>query len=89
MSRRKSKISSPTSKPEKRSAPPVRLTEEDWTKVFAARCQSRNGLRLTREKQALVEAAYESDPERYEAMEPDVFNATVPHGSDVRWKTET
>jgi len=30
--------------------------------------------------------AWKSDRKRYSAMESDVFNATVPFGSMVRWR---
>jgi hypothetical protein len=68
---------------------PVRrkkLTEDEWRKVFHLRCRSKQGQELSKEDRALVDAAYNEDPERYGAMEPDVFDATVPFGSTVRWK---
>lgn len=62
------------------------LTESDWAAVFRARCSSKQGQALSREQRALVDAAYAEDPERYAALEPDVFNATVPFGSAARWR---
>lgn len=62
-----------------------KLTETDWQKVFAYRCKSKQGLGLSMEERALTDAAYKEDKERYAAMEPDVFDATVPAGSNVRW----
>jgi hypothetical protein len=62
------------------------LTEDDWAKVFQLRCRSKQGLELSEEDRALTDAAYSEDPERYKALEPDVFDATVPFGSVARWK---
>lgn len=62
-----------------------KLTEDDWAKVFAARCQSKQGRPISKEDRVLVDAAWEEDPKRYGAMDPDVFNATVPFGSTKRW----
>ena len=67
-------------------AEPRRLTEGEWRRVFSARCRSKQGHPLTPEEQSLVEAAFRSDRERYTAMEPEVFDATVPYGSSTRWK---
>ncbi|HEY8309997.1 MAG TPA: hypothetical protein VIG47_05540 [Gemmatimonadaceae bacterium] len=63
-----------------------KLTEEQWNEVFAARCQSKQGKKLYHEQLALISLAYAEDPERYKAMEKDVFNATVPFGSDTKIK---
>lgn len=63
-----------------------KLSEADWSLVFAARCKSKRGERLTDAEQALVERAWREDQKRYSAMEPDIFDATVPFGSQVRWK---
>jgi len=60
------------------------LTENDWIKVFAARCQSKQGRAISKEERALLDAAYKSDKDRYAAMNKDIFNATVPFGSTVR-----
>jgi hypothetical protein len=62
------------------------LTEAEWSKVFTARCRSKRGEHLSDDDRSLVEVAYTSDPKRYKAMEPDVFDATVPCGSEVRAK---
>lgn len=61
-----------------------RLTEDDWRKVFEYRCRSKRGQRLFDDEKALVDAAYRQDRKRYAAMEPDVFDATVPFGSAAR-----
>jgi hypothetical protein len=63
-----------------------KLTEADWAKVFAMRCKGKRGEALTKEERALVDAAFNEDEARYGAMEPDVFDATVPFGSNVRWR---
>ncbi len=63
-----------------------KLTEAEWREVFQLRCRSKQGLDLSKEGRALVDAAYNEDPERYGALEPDVFDATVPFGSTTQWK---
>ena len=62
------------------------LSDDDWAKVFASRCQTKQGRPISQAEQALVDTAYKSDRKRYSAMEKDVFNATVPFGSNVRMK---
>lgn len=62
----------------------MKLTDEEWTQVFKLRCRSKLGLRTSEEEQALVDAAWREDPERYAAMAPDVFDATVPFGSSAK-----
>ncbi len=62
-----------------------KLTEEEWQRVFKIRCRSKQGLQIAKEDQSLTDRAYESDQERYAAMEADVFDATVPFGSSARW----
>jgi hypothetical protein len=65
-----------------------RLTEAEWREVFRLRCRSKQGQTLSREEQRLVDAAWGDDEERYRAMEPDVFDATVPFGSAARAKKD-
>lgn len=61
------------------------LTDDEWRRVFRVRCASKSGSReLTDEEKSLVQTAFDSDPERYSKMEIDVFNATVPFGSNVK-----
>jgi hypothetical protein len=60
------------------------LTEAEWSRVFTARCKSKRGEQLSDEERALVDAAFISDRKRYAALEPDVFDATVPAGSVAR-----
>jgi hypothetical protein len=62
------------------------LTEDEWLQVFKARCQTKQGRPISEAEHDLVNAAYKSDRARYSAMEKDVFNATVPFGSNVRMK---
>lgn len=62
------------------------LTEAEWAQVFRLRCKSKQGQTLTHKERTLVEAAFESDQKRYSAMEPSVFDATVPFGSSVKWR---
>jgi hypothetical protein len=63
---------------------PRRLTEDDWKAVFVARCSSKQGRPISKKEMALVDAACKADEARYGEMERDVFNATVPYGSNVR-----
>lgn len=58
-----------------------KLDEAQWREVFRIRCRSKRGERLELVEQKLVEAAYRSDPKRYDAMTLDVFNATLPAGA--------
>jgi CO/xanthine dehydrogenase FAD-binding subunit len=61
-----------------------RLTDDDWKAVFVARCSSKQGKPVSKAEMALIEAALKADEKRYGNMERDVFNATVPYGSNVR-----
>ena len=63
-----------------------KLTEAQWRLVFQLRCRSKQGQHLAQEDLALLDAAFNEDSKRYGAMEPDVFNTTVPLGSNVRWR---
>lgn len=63
-----------------------KLTEAEWNKVFHLRCRSKEGRELSKEDRALVDAAWRENPERYANMDADVFDATVPFGSSVRWR---
>jgi len=58
-----------------------KLTEAQWYKVFKLRCESKRGIELSSEERKLVDVAYKEDSKRYAAMEPDIFDATVPFGS--------
>ena len=60
------------------------LTDDEWRQVFTSRCRSKRGERITDEERSLVDAAFVSDRKRYQEMEPDVFDATVPFGSNTR-----
>lgn len=60
------------------------LTEDEWRLVFEARCRSKQGIPLSADVRALCERAYSLDPERYSAMNADVFEATRPFGSSAR-----
>jgi hypothetical protein len=63
-----------------------KLSEADWARVFGARCQTKQGRQVSADERTLIDAAYKSDRKRYAAMEKDIFNATVPFGSNVRMK---
>jgi hypothetical protein len=62
-----------------------KLTDGEWSRVFTLRCKTKQGQTISQEEHDLVNAAFESDKERYGAMEPDVFNETVPFGSTTKW----
>lgn len=62
------------------------LTDAQWREVFRIRCLSKRGLGLSSEDRNLIDAAWKSDPVRYEAMSTDVFNETVPFGSSLQLK---
>lgn len=62
------------------------LTETEWLKVFRTRCKSKRGETLTPDEHVLIEKAFKQDQTRYAAMEPDVFDATVPVGSNAKWQ---
>lgn len=65
-----------------------KLTEAEWRLVFRLRCKSKQGGKLSKQELTLVDSAYKEDEDRYGDMEVDVFNATVPFGSDVRKKRD-
>jgi len=58
------------------------LSEADWARVFRIRCAVKQGQHISDGERALFVRA--SDPERYAAMDADVFDATVPLGSTAR-----
>jgi transposase-like protein len=60
------------------------LTEEEWVLVFKLRCRSKSGLPPSDDERALLERAFSLDPERYRAMNADVFEATRPFGSSAK-----
>jgi hypothetical protein len=59
----------------------MKLSEEQWARVFEARCKSKQGQKISEEERVLLDAAHEQDEKRYAAMDLDVFNATSPFGS--------
>lgn len=63
------------------------LTDAQWAEVFRIKCLSKEGRPLSKEERALSDRAFDENAERYGAMEPDVFNATVPFGSTRRLPT--
>jgi hypothetical protein len=48
------------------------------------RCRSKSGSNLSPEELDLCQAALADDPDRYSAMNSDVFDATVPFGSNAK-----
>jgi hypothetical protein len=63
-----------------------KLSDDDWARVFAVRCLSKDGKPISKADRRLCDAAFDGDEARYTAMDKDVFNATVPFGSNVRMK---
>lgn len=66
--------------------PDAKLSEEQWSEVFRIRCRSKRGERISSAELRLCERAMRSDEVRYEAEGADVFDATVPFGSNVKAK---
>jgi hypothetical protein len=64
----------------------AKLTDGEWRSVFRARCNSKKGGGLSEEDEKLCRRALRQDRKRYKAMEADVFDATLPAGSIVKWK---
>jgi hypothetical protein len=60
------------------------LTAAEWQLVFHLRCRAKQGQSLSGDDTALLNRAFGEDPSRYAALDVDVFNATVPVGSNVR-----
>jgi hypothetical protein len=58
-----------------------KMTEEGWTKVFQLRCRSKRGEHLSQEELRLLTQAYRQDPERYSALNRQVFEETAPFGA--------
>jgi hypothetical protein len=61
-----------------------RLTDAQWAEVLQLRCKSKRGERLTKSELQLVDRAKRAVEDRYGDMARDVFNLTVPFGSNVR-----
>jgi hypothetical protein len=61
--------------------PRTKLTEADWQRVFKLRCRSKSGIEQTPEEMAFCHGAARQDPERYNAMDKEVFEATKPFGA--------
>lgn len=61
------------------------LSEAEWKEVFRVRCKNKRGEQLNEQEQMLVERAWSSDRARYRNLDADVFDATVPFGSTVRY----
>lgn len=63
-----------------------RITEQQWHEIFLIRCRSKRGQGISAVEQKLCTRAWKEDPDRYEDVEVEVFNATVPFGSNVKRK---
>lgn len=64
----------------------MKLTDDSWAKVFEIRCRSKRGESVTPQELALCSRAMREDQKRYKGMSSDVFDATVPFGSNVKAK---
>ena len=62
----------------------TKLTEPDWQRVLLIRCMSKQGLPISKNDQNLCQRAFREDGERYSQMEKEVFNRTVPFGSNAK-----
>jgi len=63
------------------------LTEAEWNEVFEIRCLTKKGLPITESQQQLIQRAFESDPERYKELNAPVFDATLPVGSQAKYRS--
>ena len=59
----------------------------DARRCFRVRCRSKRGERLSSEDIEFVARMFDTYPDWYTALEVNVFNATVPYGSNVRRPT--
>lgn len=60
------------------------MSEEDAkAKCFSLRCQARRGSGLSTDDSKFVRAMFEAFPEWYAETERDVFNQTIPFGSNA------
>lgn len=63
----------------------LKKDEIDWYKVYNIRIKCKGtGYIPNKDEIDLLESAYFHDPSRYKKMDKDIFNATVPFGSNVR-----
>lgn len=60
---------------------PKPFTEDDWVRVFRIRCESKRGGKITYAESMFCRRAWEQDPERYDRMDKEVFEATKPFGA--------
>ena len=67
----------------------MKLTDQQWDRVFQSRCRSKQGQVISEDDCALLVAAFNEDPERYNALGSSVFEATAPFGSNVPSKKRT
>lgn len=63
---------------------PKPISEMEWERVFRIRCASKEGRGMSEDDRALITRAYEADPKRYASMNDDIFDATVPIGSNAK-----
>lgn len=66
-----------------------KLSDADWKEVFRLRCKSKRGDGLSRRELAFCERALREDPERYSALDEEVFYATRPAVSVAEWRKVT
>ena len=63
---------------------PRKPPDIDWSAIFRLRCRSKSGTALSQQELARCEAAYKADPQRYIAMNTDIFEETAPCGATVK-----
>lgn len=58
--------------------------DDKAARCFQLRCKSKRGERLTIEELYFICTIYRAYSEWYKGIEPNVFNATVPIGSNIK-----
>lgn len=53
----------------------------NWSLVFDLRCKSKRGQGLSEVEQKTLYEAWKADPDRYNGLDKDVFEATKPFGA--------
>lgn len=62
-------------------------TPEDARRCFRIRCRSKRGETMSREDSKFCTQMYKKFTEWYGAIEANIFNATVPFGSQAKHPT--
>jgi len=59
------------------------MTSEEYNKTFDIKCRSKSGTPPSRKELKFLIKMMQTYPEKYHAMEKDVFEATRPFGSCI------